>query len=265
MEKQYIVSILRPAGNETALIEGIPSDELRKIINSKLMKLYPTLEQVGFYSKTSATTAQLEMAGGEFCGNALRSLAFLLLGNKIGTMSIRSSSVETALTTGIKIPNSSYAEMPIFSSFDRVKNVSDGLTQVEIKGITHLIMADIPSLNEESLKQKGKELLGSRGLLKNMPAAGVMFLSTINGEYSIRPVVWVRDIETLFLETACASGTTAVGLWDTMQSKKGITKLKVKQPSGMSLTIQVEKDSKGFIDATIEGPIEVIKTFNFST
>lgn len=260
----YKIAIISPAGNDTALVEGIPSVGRKKSINQEILNSFPSVEQVGFYEKTSVKNARLEMAGGEFCGNALRSLAFLLLENRVGQMNIATSGVSTPLKTGIRIPNSSYAQMPVLRPFESVVKVTDDLTQVTLSGITHLITPDTVSSAENELKTRAKNILETRGLLTTSPAAGVMFLSERNGQYSIRPVVWVRDIQTLFLETACASGTTAVGLWTAMQSKENITKLSVKQPSGLCLTITVEKDSKGFIDASIEGPIEIIKQFTYS-
>jgi len=41
---------------------------------------------------------------------------------------------------------------------------------------------------------------------------GVMFLAPSEFGVRMRPVVLVRDIDTLFYETACGSGTTAIGL-----------------------------------------------------
>lgn len=69
------VTILYPGGNTTAIVEGIPSSQLeRRRINDVIMKQYPKVEQVGFLDRS---LPRLQMAGGEFCGNATRSAACL--------------------------------------------------------------------------------------------------------------------------------------------------------------------------------------------
>ncbi len=148
MKKMYNITILRPAGNETALIEGIPSRSERIRLNSELMKLYPSIEQVGFYKKSGASGARLEMAGGEFCGNALRSLAFLLLENNAGAMKIKSSGVDKVLSAGARSIDTAFAQMPIFQLFECVNNISEDLISVRLSGITHLITTDGLDLND---------------------------------------------------------------------------------------------------------------------
>lgn len=70
------ISILRPSGNDTALVKGLFTIEERKEINNLIMQKYSNVEQVGFYD-FDGKQITLEMAGGEFCGNALRSTAYL--------------------------------------------------------------------------------------------------------------------------------------------------------------------------------------------
>ncbi len=74
--KQLKISYLRPSGNDTALVEGLFDKERRIEINNMILKERSDIEQVGFY-KVQGQQLRLEMAGGEFCGNALRSLAYL--------------------------------------------------------------------------------------------------------------------------------------------------------------------------------------------
>lgn len=67
-------SIFDPAGNITALVEGDVLPEKRPLIASQIMKSHPEVEQVGFVqfanSDKRGFNAELNMAGGEFCGNA---------------------------------------------------------------------------------------------------------------------------------------------------------------------------------------------------
>lgn len=256
----YQISILSPAGNITALVKGLVDKKDKKRLNDQIMSRYPLVEQVGFYeTDLKDRTATLEMAGGEFCGNATRSLAYLVLDGKPGKIKVKVSGTNKVLKAGIKLPKTSYAQMPIYRSFECVKTIDKYLSLVRLGGISHLITPKPNDLESEELKTLAKKLLKKVGLLKSSPASGVMFTSYENGLLKIDPVVWVRDIKTLFYETACASGTTAVALWKSLQNRKSKTSLIIKQPSQKSLKITIEKDRKKFNGALIEGPMEVIK------
>lgn len=258
----YKISILRPGGNDTALVEGIVNKTDRKAINNSLMQSFPNVEQVGFYKYDAKNSkAVLEMAGGEFCGNATRSLAYLLLKGNIGELSIDVSGTKRPLKAGIKQSSTAFSYMPIYQDFNSVQEVNKDIYLVEIEGITHLITAKPANSTPDELKQLAKGLLGQYGLLYSRLASGVMFVSENRKNNSIfmEPIVWVRDIETLFYETACASGTTAIGLWKSTQDRNSKTQLDIEQPSGQMIRVTVEKDSKSFISAVIDGSVALLE------
>src|SRR3989344_1286162 len=260
MKKIYSIAILRPAGNDTALVRCLVNETEKKQINDVIMKQFPTVEQVGFYEKTKAG-GTLEMAGGEFCGNATRSLAYLLLNGKVGSTILEVSGANKPLVAGVKSPNPAFAQMPIISSLESVKQLSETTTLVQMQGIVHLIVSRKPNnKTPNAIKAEGKKLMEKYNLLLAYPAAGVMFVSRqTEKSITMNPVIWVRDIKTLFYETACASGTTAVGLWIATGNNKTIKDLKVIQPSKQSITVSVTNKQDDFACAFIDGPIEIIK------
>ena len=78
-------SIYRPAGNDTAFVYGLEyTQEQRKKINDLIMAKHPNVEQVGFIELNHKP--ELQMAGGEFCGNATRSAASIYLNGKSGDL-----------------------------------------------------------------------------------------------------------------------------------------------------------------------------------
>lgn len=254
--KRLKVTILKPAGNDTALVEGIPAKTNRKKINDKIMELFPNVEQVGFYDLKNS---RLEMAGGEFCGNATRSFAYLALNGKKTQSAFKVSGVTSKLIAGVKTSNTSFAQMPIFNSFNKVEQVSNNIWKVEIKGITHLI-TPLKDWDADNLKLEGKKILKKYDLLETSPAAGVMFYSELKKDsYKIDPIVWVRDLKTLFYETACASGTTAFGLMLSKQKNKSIEDVKILQPSDQFLSVSIDMGEGEFKEAYIEGPIKILK------
>jgi diaminopimelate epimerase len=242
------------------LVEGVEPDLDRRFINDKILKLFPTVEQVGFYS-CNKDKAILEMAGGEFCGNALRSLAYLLLGGKKGEASFDVLGVSQKLKAGVGKRYTAYTQIPIEDKPDMMKRVDSNLWQVDLEGISQLIVETPFTLYEEKAKSIAKDLLAKTGLLAEKPASGVMFVkkTRLVGILEVEPVVFVRKIQTFFYETACASGTAAVGIWYSKKTGLGRTLLKVKQPSKEMLEVEVRKSMGRIVNVNVEGPVKILK------
>ncbi len=254
----YQFNIIKPGGNDTCIITSAVNDQVeRKRLNDLIMSNYSNVEQVGFLSDD-----QLNMAGGEFCGNATRSSAFLILNGKPGEIKLNVSGVKDALVCGVNQNLEAYAQMPIYSDPEKITPIRqpNGLPDylVEIEGISHLITFNtesIDGLSEEKIKQLAKNRIDELSLDK-LPAAGVIFTQKQESSYQITPVVYVRDIDTLFYETACGSGTTALGLVLSKINNQSIDDIPVIQPSGMDIKVSVDFDGQKFRTAFIKGKIE---------
>lgn len=256
----YKITILGPGGNDQLLIEGVIRKEKRRKINDAMIKKFPNVEQVSFYNYDKENnTAVLELAGGEFCGNATRSLAYLLLQGKKGKLQIKVSGTTQSLDAGVRIPKTAYAQMPI-NQLQPIKQLSKNLFQINLQGIIHLISTNQPEVKtDEALKRFAFNLLQKENLVYSVPAAGVMFLKQYKNYISLKPIVWVRDIETLLFETACASGTAAVGIWKAFVTNNAKETIDVLQPTGKIIKVCVKKNKKNSFDVFIDGQIEMIK------
>lgn len=256
----YEFTVMRPGGNDTALVSGVVTDaNLRKEVNDLLLKLYPNIEQVGFVN-LDAQEPELMMAGGEFCGNATRSTAWLALEGHPGSVDIKVSGVANRLKAGVTVGGEAFAQMPIYP--DRTKITADpdapGNLIVEMEGITQYINFNaegIAGLSDSEIKQKAMDLIRIKKL-DRFPAAGVIYSQKDGEVWRIKPVVYVRDIDTLYLETACGSGTTALGMALTLQKGESINEVPVIQPSGLPIKVSVEFDGQEFSYAQISGPVE---------
>lgn len=259
---------LRPAGNDTGLVRGIVRDQtLRKQIQDKIIGVYPNIEQVGFVN-LDPKNPELMMTGGEFCGNATRSAAYLALYGRPGEVKIKVSGVKGKLKAGVEKNGDAYAQMPIYEDPKKIKR--DPLNPkgyiVELQGITQYVNFDtseIKGLSPEAIKAKGKETIDRLGLTK-YPAAGVIYSEQTEEGISIKPVVWVKNADTLYLETACASGTAALGQVLALQNGASIKDVSIKQPSGKSMKVSVEYNKNLFGYAQISGPVEVLNYGSFS-
>lgn len=259
MKKTIYFSLVRPGGNDTALVDGLFAQVEKKKINDLIMKKFPKVEQVGFYSTSKQTgVINLEMAGGEFCGNALRSLAFILLDKKPGKISVNFFGISQKLNAGVRRNNNAFAQMPILNTPTSRQMLTINIIKVELDGITHLLANLKDFEKQKNLKITGEKLLEKFNLKKTCKASGVIFFSKEENVWKIEPIVWVRKIKTLFYETSCASGSTALALWQAEKSKNNVVKFLVKQPSGKSLLVVITKEKNMSVTATIEGSIELI-------
>lgn len=259
--KDYNYKIYIPSGNPTALVFGIEKDPARrKEINDEIMAKYDDfVEQVGFVN-TDINDPELMMAGGEFCGNATRSAVKYYLNDKEGNLDIKVSGVPERLNAGMDAEGNAWVDMPIIkgayeNSIKKINNIS---AIVKMYGITHVVIesGDInKEFSKEELKKYAYSILERENLLCE-DAAGVMFVNRIDDEnIEISPVVFVRAINTLFYETACGSGTTAVGVYESFKRKSGID-VNILQPSGNTINVQTEVDDKNIYNVRISGKVE---------
>jgi diaminopimelate epimerase len=249
--------ILRPGGNDTALVKKKVSNSiLRKQVNENILGRFRNVEQVGFVKLTPGSV-ELMMAGKEFCGNATRSTAYLALEGKPGDLKVQVSGVNRRLSAGVDEKGNAWAQMPINPDPGKIYVLKNDDIVVVMEGITQVLTHDINQvLTESERKMVAFDKLKNLGLTESVPAAGVIYFNQNKPFFEIKPVVWVRDIRTIFCETACGSGTAALGLAISKEEKKSI-QIDVLQPSGMKITISVDfnKSKDRFENAIISGPV----------
>jgi histidine racemase len=255
---KYIYRVYNPSGNDTALIIGlVKSNDLRKRINQKIQERHSNVEQVGFIEKIG-NEYFLDMAGGEFCGNATRSAVFYFLEGEVGNLEIKVSGVSRKLKAGINNGGAVWVEMPINIKLDKIREIN-GYPVVEMEGITYVVLkVDSITKNEEDLKIEAFGILKSLNLIEEISASGVIYFAQNKDEYRIYPIVWVRDLKTLYYETACGSGTTAVGLYECKKKGSSLS-LSVRQPSELIIEVDVLRDKENFLKAIIRGPVKLLE------
>lgn len=248
------ITIIYPGGNTTAIVEGIPSLQAqRKRINDEIMRQYPEVEQVGFLDRSKP---YLQMAGSEFCGNATRSAASLLLKNRPGVIDICVSGTDQILRAWVDKKENVWTQMPLPSKL-QIKT-RNKFQVVKLEGITQVVTPlPSPKNSTERLKQLGFSILKRLNLTTSVRASGVVYVSKDdNGVVKIDPIVWVRDIKTLFYETSCSSGTTAVFIIEFLKQSKRNLEIPVLQPSGEMLIAQVKRSNQK-ISVQIGGKVRI--------
>ncbi len=247
-----------PSGNPTALVLIMErNSEKRKEINNEIMNKYDFIEQVGFINM-DIKKPELLMAGGEFCGNATRCAINYYLKGCRGTIKIKVSGVPNKLLGGIDKNNNVWVDMPIIKGDyeNSIKVINRKKAIVKLYGITQLVyeVSNInKKYNKEELKEYAYNILKKNKLLKE-EAAGVMFIERKNGKIILSPVVFVKEINTLFYETACGSGSVAVGIYESFKNK-GSVNIDILQPSGEYIKVITSSNDSKIDNARISGKV----------
>lgn len=211
--------LINPTGNITILVETPVRIEEQPKIGSLLMQKEPSCEQVGFIQKgDSESDIVLRMAGGEFCGNATMSTAAFfcrsqeLASGESRNVAVKILGVNKIVNVTITREDNVYfgkVEMPRPNSIKNERFYYEGryfpYPIVEFKGISHMVVEDdMPiSMAERAIKKWCDDF--------HLEGLGIML---VNRELtSLRPLVYIKDADTLVWESSCASGTTAVGAY----------------------------------------------------
>ena len=205
-------------------------------------------EQAGFLIPSEH---HLEMAGGEFCGNASRSAAILLSEiEKSSSVSFTVSGFSGQVNADVKsLGGNKFDVVCRFSGLSTVsRNVTleDGTpaTLVDLGGIVHVVI-EKPLPQEDEYRGQHKEITKYLDLL-NKGAVGVIWITKQqDSSVLIHPVVWVRDVDTFFYEQSCGSGSIAVSKVTGMEA--------IVQPTGQTIFVTISSDV-----VTLHSSMEVI-------
>ena len=211
MDIKYVVA--DPAGNITGLVlTEFPRKAHKRIANYLIDHSPDGLEQVGFISQCEDCDGSLDMMGGEFCGNASRSLGLYLAKNSLtqGTAKVRLRvsgasgvlEVQTDLNT-----NEAKIKMPQITAMASVQTVDFGeVPVIGFEGISHVLLID-----QEPEKDKGEGLI--RALAKDFPADAIGLMYYQTDQHFLTPLVWVRATDTMIWESSCGSGSIALAAY----------------------------------------------------
>lgn len=258
---EYIEWIrVNPAGNITCLVTTkVPREFYLDVANRLLSLPGEDFEQVGFI--IDETT--MEMAGQEFCGNASRSFGLWAAREK----GIKGKSNIMVNVSGLKKPfevfidtktNFTCASMPLPRESE---SISEGMImgcpkvmRVDLAGIMHFVVLDVPYSDHifSSIKDYGMAHF-------NPAALGVMFVDSKN--YTMVPIVYVKEVNTIYNEGSCGSGTVAaiIALEEKCAQGGNIFKCKLLQPRG-EICATLYKCENTIKEITIEGPIGMGET-----
>ncbi|NBI69287.1 hypothetical protein D1646_21410 [Pseudoflavonifractor sp. 60] len=231
-----------PAGNITLFVLDPVDKEQRGALAARLMALPGSdVEQVGFVCPPlQGGMARMEMAGGEFCGNASRAFGMLTARERGGLSQVRVevSGCEHPVTVDVDwAAGTAQTQMPLPRSVRRETVDGCPCVLVDLGGIAHLVAEDIaPGL--DFFRRSEPLLAGIPGL----DAYGVIFLDSQKG--TMTPLVKVPDAGSLVWEGSCGSGSLAAALAQSQSAPDGPFVRDYIQPAGVVQAAVVRRDQR---------------------
>ena len=225
--------LLSPSGNLTALVTGTWETADEPEITRRLLQVS---EQVAYLEKPTKTgvLARVRLMGGEFCGNAAMAAAGWLIRDRLlegmeETVPLEVSGTRDILPCRIRGRKEGFegtVPMPPILEIWSEARFGIPLMAVRMEGILHLVRESDTSLEKEA----AENLL--KAIAAQVPDAAVGLLDRNAGTGAIRPLVFVRGSGSLVWETACGSGTAAIGAVEAMRQGK-TAETAVPQPGGI--------------------------------
>jgi len=270
---------VNPTENMTVfVVDALPRTKYFEIANKIMNYNNIYAEQVGFIEKpilkNSNASARLQMMGGEFCGNASRSLAavavqrgFLNIKEEQGKyiVPLEVSGLDEVIYCEVEqLSSNAYdvaIKMPLQKSMKEIKveyndRVYKGII-VDLCGISHAVFLTQDKTIEKEFFQKVKSEI------KNFDydAFGIMFFN--EKEEFMTPLVYVKETESLIWERSCGTGTVALGVVLSSIKKSNID-MNITQPGGQVKIITEWEDGcirsiilKGMVYIVAEGQLYI--------
>jgi diaminopimelate epimerase len=261
---------VNPSGNTTVFVlDPVPREQYARVAGAIMQQCHVGAEQVGFiHEDTYHGTLRMDMAGGEFCGNASRSFAaWLALRDESGfdvhnfkeaerkiiiQVSGHQGLLEATLGN-LGADNKCFASvlMPIPKQILHGEDEYFGRHSIVIfEGISHFVLWERDPKDGDIAS--AREFLRTQGV--DASCFGIMYYRRATS--FMRPVVYIDAVQTLVWENSCGSGSCALAAALADQQKAGISALTLHQPGG-DLTVHVDWDH-GVKGIVLGGTVEIV-------
>ena len=241
------VRYLNPAGNITAVVLSSVSPELRPALSRAIMA-QGRAEQVGFaVMPRLGGDCRIEMMGGEFCGNAVRSYGYLQVeGTEKNRLAVEiSGATAPVLVTVNSAQQSAFADMPLPLGVDWISVRETKYPLVQCQGIGHLLALNQPP--ELTFLEEARPILNRL----EQEAWGIMFL---DGQ-QLTPAVYVKSTDSLVWESSCGSGSVAAAWY--LVGQDGVEQnFHFREPGG-EIDVMVRRENGRVTGCSMGGPVTV--------
>lgn len=269
MMKQMIDFVkCNPTQNMTILINTmLPRDEHKRIA-SKIMS-YDNVyaEQVGFIEPTMNQEADafLQMAGGEFCGNACMALAAFVANEhglkryETNEIRLEVSGAERLVTCQVTKNREDFqclVDMPLPEKIEQTVLHDDHLpinmVVVKYKDFIHFVI-EVEHL-DANMRNKMLSLAKLIGPFLDTSMLGILLYNSRTSH--LTPLIYVPALNSAVWERGCGSGTASIGAYLAWKYKRNIETY-IHQPGGTML-VKVLYEQDRLTRLEIEGSVGIV-------
>jgi len=251
----------------TILVES-PVDRRMHSETANLLMAYEGVfaEQVGFIElpDDSWAWARLQMAGGEFCGNATMSLAAWLVSKRGAeegetAVPLEVSGADGVIECAIKNRGDYYSGTLLMPLPERIGSIvlpvngkRREFTAVWLPGIIH-VMVPAGMFGED---MRGTSERAAKEWSGYMDAEAFGIINIDEKLCRIDPLICVKSSGTLVWERGCGSGSAAVGAYMARKSSRSARSM-VTQPGGV-ITVSAEYSGGTITSLSIMGNVKIV-------
>ncbi|KQN97748.1 hypothetical protein [Paenibacillus sp. Leaf72] len=267
MKREIDFVKFNPTQNMTILVKTNHAASEYKQIASKMMSYdHVYAEQVGFIEQPKhGAAAYLQMAGGEFCGNACMALAAFIASeqgiNQSDLMEIvlEASGTDQLVTCQVKKMQEEFfcqVAMPMPRKIEQKTVVYEGddlnIVIVRYDDFFHIVI-EVEQFDRAE-KDRAQSLAKLLGITLGANLIGILLFKSDSNEMA--PLIYVPSLDSMIWERGCGSGTASLGAYLSWKNKGAIA-APVKQPGG---TIHVMADcyKDEVTSLKIEGSVGIV-------
>ncbi|PIH57591.1 diaminopimelate epimerase [Paenibacillus sp. LK1] len=257
-----------PTQNMTVLVKTNHPAETYSHIAAQIMS-YDNVyaEQVGFIggSDKPEAAAHLEMAGGEFCGNACMALAaYIASENELKSTDfteiiLEVSGTDRLIRCQVKQQQNEYfcqVTMPIPEQIEqrtvKYEGIDMDMVIVRYREFIHIVV-EVEAF-DETMRKRAQALARLLGLTLGDKLIGILLYNSQSEE--LAPLIFVPQLDSLIWERGCGSGTASVGAYLAWSRQKEIVQ-HIKQPGG-AIKVMAEWNGAELERITIEGSVGIV-------
>ncbi|WP_028544405.1 diaminopimelate epimerase [Paenibacillus taiwanensis] len=257
-----------PTQNMTILVKTKHPPAEHQHIASILMSYdHVYAEQVGFIEKPQRqeAAAYLQMAGGEFCGNACMALAAYVAAerglqpNHFTEIILEASGTDQFITCLVKQNKETYdcrVSMPVPNKIEQKTVEYEGdemqLAIIRYDDFFHIVI-EVDQFSP-AMRKRVQGLAKLLGVTFGANLIGILLFKRDSNE--LAPLIYVPPLDSMMWERGCGSGTASLGAYLAWKNNEAIT-LPVKQPGGtIHVTASCENDS--VTSLSIEGTVGIV-------
>jgi diaminopimelate epimerase len=257
-----------PTQNMTVLVKTNHPAETYPHIAAQIMS-YDNVyaEQVGFIGGAiqPEAAAHLEMAGGEFCGNACMALAAYIASEnewvsaEFTEIALEVSGTDQLIRCQVKKQQNEYfcqVTMPLPEQIERrtvkYEGIDMELVIVRYREFIHIVI-EVEAF-DETMRKRAQALARLLGLTLGDKLIGILLYQSQSEEMA--PLIFVPQLDSLIWERGCGSGTASVGAYLAWSRQREIVQ-HIKQPGG-AIKVMAEWNGAEVKQITIEGSVGIV-------